>query len=184
MTLYTIGHSTRTFEQFLGILRRYDIRCVVDVRRFPSSRKFPQFNRGELERSLAGNDIRYIWIEKLGGRRHEPTDARSPNIGLRSPAFRNYADYMQSEEFRKALDEVIAVAKSCPTAIVCAEKLYFRCHRMLISDYMLTLGIDVLHIGISESAEADKPVHHVYTSCARLENGKLTYPAPVLPACG
>ena len=177
--IYTVGHSTRSLEEFLRVLRRYEIGCVVDVRRFPSSKKFPHFNRGELEKSLGENGIRYIWMEKLGGRRHGETSHDSPNSGLRSPTFRNYADYMLTEEFRGALGEVIALAEACPTAILCAERLYFRCHRMLISDYLTMLGMEVLHIGMSASAADDRPILHKYTSCAKIEDARLTYPSPL-----
>jgi len=176
MRIYTIGHSTRSFEEFLSVLRRYDIRCVVDVRRFPSSKKFPHFNRGGLEKSLAEKGVRYIWMEKLGGRRHGKTAPDSPNIGLWSPAFRNYADYMQAEEFREAISSLLDHAETCPTAIMCAERLYFRCHRMLISDYLKMLGVEALHIGTS--APDDQPIPHTYTSSARVGNGTLSYPDP------
>jgi uncharacterized protein (DUF488 family) len=175
VTLYTIGHSTRSLEEFLSVLRKYGIRCVLDVRRYPSSKKFPHFNRGELEKSLAGNAIRYIWMERLGGRRHGQANPDSPNAGLRSPAFRNYADSMQTEEFRDAVNSVLDDAKTCPTAIMCAERLYFRCHRMLISDYLKMLGAEVLHVGTGASFAEDKPIAHSYTSAARVRSGILTY---------
>lgn len=175
--IYTIGHSTRTFWDFLSVLRQHDIRCIVDVRRFPSSKKFPHFNRGGLERSLPENEIKYLWIESLGGRRHGQPAPDSPNAGLRSPAFRNYADYMQTERFREAINVLAAMAKTCPTAIMCAGKLYFRCHRMLISDYLMMLGMEVLHVGTSDSPSADRPILHTYTSCAKVRGGILTYPA-------
>jgi len=177
MTIYTVGHSTRTLDEFLRLLQQYSIRCVVDVRRFPSSKKFPHFNRDELEKSLPQNGIQYMWMESLGGRRHGKTDPHSPNIGLRSPAFRNYADYMQTEDFGKTISALMTVAKTCPTAIMCAERLYFRCHRMLISDYLKMTQVGVYHIGTSVSEENDSPVPHVYTSCAKVDNGKLTYPS-------
>ncbi len=176
MRIYTIGHSTRTFEEFLSVLKRYGIRCVVDVRRFPSSKTFPHFNRGELDRSLAENGIQYVWMEQLGGRRHGAPDPDSPNTGLRSPGFRNYADYMQTNEFGAAIDALVALAHRCPTAILCAEKLYFRCHRMLISDYLTLKGDEVFHVGTSTSAAEDSPIGHTYSSCAKAESGRLTYP--------
>lgn len=177
MRIYTIGHSMRCFEEFLAILTKYSIQCVADVRRFPSSRKFPHFNRGELEKSLGECGIRYIWMEKLGGRRHGKVAADSPNNGLRSPAFRNYADYMQTEEFQEAVDSLLDIAGACQTAILCAERLYFRCHRMLISDYLTMLGVEVFHIGTAATPVEDEPIPHKYTSGAQVANGKLTYPA-------
>ncbi len=163
-------------EEFLGFLRRYDIRCVADVRRFPSSRKFPHFNRGELAKSLRERGIEYIWMEQLGGRRHGQVAADSPNAGLRSPAFRNYGDYMLTEEFRGAIGLLMEQAELCPTAILCAERLYFRCHRMLISDYLRMMGVSVLHIGVAVSPGEDRAITHEYTSGAKLQDGRLAYP--------
>ena len=128
-----------------------------------------------MESALSENAIGYVWMEQLGGRRHGPTAPDSPNIGLRSPGFRNYVDYMQTEEFRAAMDDLVARAQRAPTAMLCAERLHFRCHRMLISDYLTVKGVEVLHIGSSASATADSPTHHTYTSCAKVENGRLTY---------
>jgi len=179
MRIYTIGHSTRSFEEFRGVLRKHGIQCVVDVRRFPSSRKFSQFNRKELENSLGENGIRYVWMEKLGGRRHGKVAADSPNSGLSSAGFRNYADYMQTEEFREAIRHLLDIGNACQTAILCAERLYFRCHRMLISDYLTMLGAEVLHIGTGATPLEDEPIPHKYTSGAQVANGKLTYPANV-----
>jgi len=175
--IYTVGHSTRDFDDFVSVLKRYGIRRVLDVRRFPSSKKFPQFNRGELERSLPENGIRYVWMESLGGRRHGEPALDSPNVGLRSAGFRNYADYMGTEEFRRAIDAVLAEAKLSPTAIMCAERLYFRCHRMLISDCLTAMGVRVLHIGTANTTADDRAIPHALTSCAIVENGRLTYPA-------
>ncbi|MDP2898296.1 MAG: DUF488 domain-containing protein [bacterium] len=179
MKVCTIGHSTRSFEQFWGVLRKHGIQCVVDVRRFPSSRKFPHFNRGELENSLGENGIRYVWMEKLGGRRRGKVAADSPNSGLRSPGFRNYADYMQTEEFQEAIRLLLDIAGACQTAILCAERLFFRCHRMLISDYLTMLGAEVLHIGTGATPVEDEAIPHKYTSGAQVANGRLTYPANI-----
>ncbi len=174
--IFTIGHSTRSTEEFVGVLQKYGIGCVVDARRYPSSRKFPHFNRGELEKALAENAIRYVWMENLGGRRHETTRGDTPNTGLRSAAFRNYADFMQTVEFREVIKSLLDEAETRPTAIMCAERLYFRCHRMLISDYMKMLGVEVLHVGTRPSLQKDLPIPHRYTSCASAKDGRLTYP--------
>lgn len=179
MRIYTIGHSTRCLEELLAVLTKYGIQCVVDVRRFPSSRKFPHFNRGELENSLGENGTRYVWMEKLGGWRHGKAAAQSPNGGLRSPGFRNYADYMQTEEFQEAIRSLLDIASTCLTAILCAERLFFRCHRVLISDYLTMLGAEVLHIGTGATLVEDEPIPHKYTSGAQVANGRLTYPAGI-----
>jgi uncharacterized protein (DUF488 family) len=122
-------------------------------------------------------------MEKLGGRRHGKVAADSLNSSLRSPGFRNYADYMQTEEFWEAIRHLLDIASACQTAILCAERLYFRCHRMLISDYLTMLGVEVLHIGTEATLDEDEPVLHKYTSGAQVANGRLTYPA-VVPQVG
>jgi uncharacterized protein (DUF488 family) len=175
MAVYTVGHSTRSLEEFLNLLKRHDVRRVADVRRFPSSRKFPHFNRGELEKSLPKNGIEYVWMERLGGRRHGQAAPDSPNAGLRTPAFRNYADYMLTAEFHSAINELLAGAEDCSTAIMCAERLHFRCHRMLISDYLTMSGVEVFHLGAAGCAAEDSPIPHKYTSCAKVRNDTLTY---------
>lgn len=157
----------------MAFLTKYGIRCVTDVRRFPSSRKFPHFNRGELEKSLGENGIRYVWMENLGGRRHEKVGGESPNSGLRSAGFRNYADYMMTEEFQEAIRSLLEIAGACDTALLCAERLFFRCHRMLISDYLTMLGVEILHIGTGAAPLEDEPIPHKYTSGVQVANGKL-----------
>ena len=180
MRICTVGHSTRSFEEFRGVLRKHGIQCVVDVRRFPSSQKFPHFNQKGLENSLGEDGIRYFWMEKLGGRRHGKVAADSLNSGLRSPGFRNYADYMQTEEFQEAIRVLLDIARACQAAILCAERLFFHCHRMLISDYLTMLGVEVVHTGTGATLVEDEPVPHKYTSGAQVANGKLTYPAGIL----
>ena len=144
--LFTIGHSTRNFDDFLSLLREFEISVLVDIRRFPGSRKFPHFNRQSLERALPASGIEYIWLEDLGGRRSGPDIAESLNPGLRNPSFRHYADYMQTEQFGLAVNRLLSIASAKAAAVMCAEKLFWRCHRRLLSDYLVAQGVHVEHI--------------------------------------
>lgn len=171
ITLYTIGHSTRSIEDFLSVLKSHQIETLVDVRAFPASRRLPHFNREAMERTLPEHDIRYLWMQALGGRRKRQLSAEeSPNVALRNESFRNYADYMLSPEFQRAADEVKALAAKSRTAVMCAELLFFRCHRMLVSDYFALRGDQVLHI-----QDANAPVPHRVTSEARWIEGRVIY---------
>lgn len=156
-TVFTIGHSTRTFEQYLGILKAHDIALLVDIRSFPMSRRMPWFNRENLEKELPAACISYRWLKELGGRRRKIlTD--SPNTGLRVQAFRNYADYMLTDEFRRAAGELVALAELQRTCIMCAEAVYFRCHRMLVSDWLTAHGHSVLHLQDTGAPRPHKPI--------------------------
>ncbi len=169
--VYTVGHSTRSAEQLLEVLRQAEIRAVADVRAFPSSRRHPQFNRAALADWLPEAGVEYVHMPALGGRRepHRP----SPNQGWRERGFRGYADYMATAEFAAALGELERQAASQRTAIMCAEALWWRCHRRLISDALTARGWDVEHLG-SGSA----PQRHELTSFAQLgEDGVITYPS-------
>lgn len=167
--LYTIGHSTRSFEELVEALHAHSIQTLVDIRSFPMSRRLPHFNGDHLGKALPGVGIQYVWMKSLGGRRKKIRDD-SPNIGLRSPSFRNYADYMLTMEFQNAATELIQLAEHSRTAYMCAERVYFRCHRMLVSDYLVAHGHEVLHI------DATGPVKsHKLTSEARLIDGQLIY---------
>ena len=131
--LYTIGHSTRTLDELIAALRAHQIQTLVDIRAFPMSRRLPQFNRDSLQETLPAAGIRYLWMRSLGGYRKKVLDD-SPNIALRNQSFRNYADYMLTPEFVQAASELVALAEQFPTAYMCAERPYFRCHRMMVSD--------------------------------------------------
>lgn len=144
--VFTIGHSNVCLEDFVSLLREFDIQTIVDIRKFPGSRKFPHFNREVLSERLDTQDIKYLWLESLGGRRYSSGSQTSLNKGLRAPGFRNYADYMQTDEFRTAVGQLLSVAATSRTAVLCAEKLYWKCHRRLLSDYLLAHGIEVMHI--------------------------------------
>lgn len=167
--LYTIGHSTRTIEELIAALHAHEIQTLVDIRAFPTSRRLPQFNREALEISPPASAIRYVWMKALGGYRKKILDD-SPNIALRSAGFRNYADYMLTPEFEQAVAELLALAENSRTAYMCAERVYFHCHRMLVSDWLVAHGHEVLHI------DADGPVKpHRLTPEARMADGRLIY---------
>jgi len=143
--LYTIGHSTRTLEELIEPLQAHKIATLVDIRAFPMSRRLPHFNREVLEQKLPEAGIAYVWMKELGGRRRKIRDD-SPNVALRNDSFRNYADYMLTVEFETAISQLLELAEKQPTAIMCAERVYFHCHRMLVSDYLVANGHDVLHV--------------------------------------
>jgi uncharacterized protein (DUF488 family) len=144
-TLYTIGHSTRPLEEFIAALQAHSVQTLVDIRSFPMSRRLPHFNREALEKSLAHFGIRYVWMPALGGRRKKIRDD-SPNIALRNDSFRNYADYMLTDAFWHGMEELIKLADQSRIAYMCAERVYFHCHRMLVSDWLVAHGHDVQHI--------------------------------------
>ncbi len=170
LTVWTIGHSTRSIDEFLEALRAFDIELVADVRSFPGSRRLPQFGSAELERSLVSNGIAYHWIPKLGGRRRVSPD--SHNTGWRHPAFRGYADHLDTEEFAEGLFELLNLANGLRTAVMCAEVLWWRCHRRIISDVLVSMGIEVIHI--RDATHSDQ---HLLDLPGRLSNGMLTYEA-------
>jgi uncharacterized protein (DUF488 family) len=167
--LYTIGHSTRPLADLIEALQGHTIQTLVDIRAFPMSRRLPQFNREALEKSLSEVGIRYVWMQALGGYRKKILED-SPNIGLRNASFRNYADYMLTPEFNKAMAELVSLAENLRTAYMCAERIYFRCHRMLVSDWLVGHGHDVMHI---DGSGAAKP--HQLTNEARMIDGELLY---------
>jgi uncharacterized protein (DUF488 family) len=144
-TLFTIGHSTRSLDELVEALHAHSISTLVDIRSFPMSRRMPHFNREQLEDSLPRNGIRYFWLKELGGRRKKILKD-SPNTALRNDSFRNYADHMMSEEFRRGISELLSLATQGRPAYMCAERVYFQCHRMLVSDYLVAHGHEVLHI--------------------------------------
>ena len=170
-TVWTLGHSTRPIDEFIGLLRTHQIRLLVDVRTVPRSRYNPQFNTDTLAQSLRDAGLRYRHLPELGGLRRPKKD--SINDGWRNTSFRGYADYMQTDEFLNALDVLMTESRLQPTAIMCAEAVPWRCHRSLIADALVIRGWDSRHI-MSET-KADP---HQLTSFARLEKGTLTYPRP------
>jgi uncharacterized protein (DUF488 family) len=168
VVVYTIGHSTRSVEEFLALLNREHVRALVDVRAFPMSRRHPHFNREQLARTLATNDIAYTHAPALGGRRSPHPD--SPNGGWRNPSFRAYADHMSTPSFRDAIDRLVADAAGVPTTVMCAEAVPWRCHRSLIADALMARGCEVRHL----LDAATNP--HTLTEFARVVDGEVTYP--------
>ncbi|WP_330336029.1 DUF488 domain-containing protein [Streptomyces sp. NBC_00557] len=166
----TVGHSTRDFGEMLEMLRNNEVTCLVDVRSFPSSRKFPQWNQAAIIDALPPG-IAYRWIPKLGGRRHTPKGVPSENGAWRVKAFRDYADYMAGEEFAEGLGELLELAERERPAIMCSEAVPWRCHRRLITDALITAGVEVVHIMSPTTA---KPA--VLDQHARVRHGHLTYP--------
>ena len=168
-TVYTIGHSTRSLDELIGALTAHGIKVLVDIRSLPMSRRMPHFNRESLETTLPQSGIRYVWLKELGGRRRKIRDD-SPNIALRNDSFRNYADHMLTEEFQRGIAELLGLAYQTRTAIMCAERVYFHCHRMLVSDWLTAHGHEVLHI---DGAGPVKP--HKLMEEARMIEGQLLY---------
>ena len=171
MRIWTVGHSTRAIDEFISLIQANDIKLLADVRSLPGSRRYPQFNKEMLAGSLGKAGIHYEHFPELGGRRKPRSDSR--NRAWRNASFRGYADYMETEEFRKGVERLLDLAAGAgPTAIMCAEAVWWRCHRSLISDYLKAADIEVMHI-----LDANKVEPHPYTSAARIVNGKLSYAA-------
>ena len=167
-TIWTIGHSTHSFDVFLSMLNSFKIGILADVRRFPGSGKFPHFNKDVLKTSLQEHNISYMHFEDLGGRRK--TSADSKNTGWKSSSFRGYADYMETDSFKAAMEELEKTAIKARTAYMCSEAVWWRCHRSMISDYLKVPGWKVMHIMSVTKAE-----EHPFTAPARIVNGKLNY---------
>ena len=166
--IYTIGHSTRSLEELVSLLEAHGVRQVADVRTIPRSRRHPHFAGEALSRSLPAARIMYSHFAALGGLRKPRPD--SPNTAWRHEGFRGYADYMTTADFDRALDALIAFASGGPTAIMCAEAVWWRCHRQLVADALVARGIEVRHIMSIDSAPP-----HALTSFARVEAGKVSY---------
>ncbi|HTF31985.1 MAG TPA: DUF488 domain-containing protein [Flavitalea sp.] len=167
-TIWTIGHSTRSFEEFGAMLHSFSIELVADVRSYPGSRKFPQFNKEALEVSLSQTNIRYVHLKDLGGRRKAKPDSK--NSGWRHANFRGYADYMETSAFEEGVRELINNAMKLRIAYMCSEAVWWRCHRSLISDYLKVRGWKVMHI-----MSVGKAGEHPYTAPARIVKGELNY---------
>ena len=170
-TIWTIGHSTRALEEFLDLLAEYRIEAIADVRRFPGSRRYPHFASDALAVTLPAHGIAYQWIPKLGGRRK--VQPGSPNTAWRNASFQGYADYTATVEFAEGLAELLELAASKRTALMCAEAVWWRCHRSIIADVLKLRGIEVIHI-----VDATHTTVHPYTSPARIVDGRLSYAPP------
>jgi|SRR5215471_952008 len=168
ISLWTIGHSTLSIEDFIAGLKSFEIAVLVDVRSFPGSRRYPHFNREKLSGSLLRAGIRYEHFPELGGRRRPRPD--SLNMTWRNESFRGYADYMETREFREGIERVLAIAAEQRVAIMCSEAVWWRCHRSMISDYLKVKGVKVTHIMGTGKSEP-----HPFTSAARVVDGELSY---------
>jgi uncharacterized protein (DUF488 family) len=169
-SVWTVGHSTRSLEELVAILHGADIEVLADIRTVPRSRRMPQFNTETLAEQLPQSGIGYVHLGNLGGFRRSHGD--SPNDGWRNASFRGYADYMQTEQFTEALQELVDLAGNGRTAIMCSEALPWRCHRSLVADALTVHGIEVTHLLGGGRSQA-----HALTSFARVEGERITYPA-------
>ncbi len=164
----TIGHSTRTLEELVEMLHSFQIEMVADIRSYPGSRRYPHFNKEALELSLPENNIQYVHLKDLGGRRK--ANPNSKNTAWRHIAFRGYADYMETGAFKEGIKELEKIALKQRTAYMCSEAVWWRCHRSMVSDYLKVHGWKVMHImGVGKEEE------HPYTAPARIVNGELSY---------
>ena len=193
MRIWTIGHSTRTIDEFISLLKENEINLLADVRAWPGSKRYPHFNKDALAESLNAHGIRYEHFPELGGKRKSKPDSR--NTAWRNASFRGYADYMETEQFQKGIERLLGIAGQgaaawaaaeirhdgweavtpCAIAIMCAEAVWWRCHRSLIADYLKARGVEVLHV-----LGANKVEPHPYTPAARIVNGELSYEAESL----
>jgi uncharacterized protein (DUF488 family) len=167
-TIWTVGHSTRSLEEFISLLTAHEITALVDVRSFPGSRRYPHFSKSALLQSLPSHGILYEHSPELGGRRRP--SGSSKNTAWKNASFRAYADHMESEEFRKGIEALLKLASTGRAAIMCAEALWWRCHRSLIADFLKAKGVKVIHILDNKKTE-----EHPYTSAARMVDGELSY---------
>ena len=168
--MWTVGHSTRSVEEFIDLLHGFGIALLADVRRFPGSRRYPHFASEALANSLPAHGIAYQWIPRLGGRRKVQPD--SPNTAWRNASFQGYADYTATAEFAEGLAELLQLAARQRTAMMCAEVVWWRCHRSIVSDVLKLRGIEVIHI-----IDATHTTEHPYTSAAHVMDGRLSYAA-------
>ena len=168
VTVYTVGHSNRGLDEFLGLLKGGGVDTLADIRKLPGSNKHPHFNQDVLAASLAHVGIEYVYLKELGGRRGRNKDSR--NTAWRNMSFRAYADHMETDEFRRGVDSLLELARGGRVAVMCAEALWWRCHRALVADYLKAAGVNVYHI-MSETAV--KP--HPYTFAAKVIGNKLSY---------
>ena len=169
LQLFTLGHSTRTIERLIRVVTAYNIEILVDIRRYPKSHRNPQFSSNTIKQELSKNRIQYLWLPELGGRRKGLGES-SKNKCWKNQSFRNYADYMETESFRKGIDELLKLSAEGTVAIMCAEALYWRCHRSMIADFLKSLNVQVTHIFDEKKAHV-----HEYTQCAKIIDGYLTY---------
>jgi len=168
LSIWTIGHSTLALADFVERLQSFQIQTLVDVRSFPGSRRYPQFNKENLGQSLTAVGVEYLHFKELGGRRRARPD--SQNVAWRNESFRGYADYMETKDFAQGISRLLEVAREQRAAILCSEAVWWRCHRSMIADYLKANGVEVIHIMAPGKSEA-----HPFTSAARIVDGQLSY---------
>ena len=166
--IWTIGHSTRTQEHFINMLQSFSIKMLIDIRTYPGSSRYPHFNKENLEIVLPENNIGYVHLKSLGGRRQSKPGSK--NTSWKNAAFRGYADYMETNEFKNAIRELEAIAIKQRTAYMCSEAVWWRCHRSMVSDYLKANGWTVYHI-----MEIEKSTEHTYTKPTKIIDGQLSY---------
>jgi len=166
--IYTIGHSTHSMDDLIAMLQSFGISTLADIRHFPGSRKYPHFNKENLSVTLKKSGINYVHLEDLGGRRKVRKDSK--NTRWRNESFRGYADYMETEAFKKGIEKLEAIALEQPTVYMCSEAVWWRCHRSMVSDYLKAKGWTVWHIMAVGKAE-----EHPYTSPARISQNRVYY---------
>ena len=166
--IWTIGHSTHPIEEFIVMLQSFEIKVLADIRSYPGSKYCPQYNKEILQKTLKSAGIEYLHMPDLGGRRK--TNPDSKNTAWKHPAFRGYADYMETDSFKEGIQELENIATKKFTAYMCSEAVWWRCHRSLVSDYLKIRGWNVWHI-----MDAGKITEHPYTKAAHIKNGKLSY---------
>ncbi len=170
MRIFTVGHSTHSLDELVGLLAGHGVQCVADVRKHPGSRRYPQFGSEALARDLPAHGIQYRHLPALGGRRRPRTD--SPNGGWEHPAFRGYADYALTEPFTAGVEELCGLARARPTAVMCAEAVWWRCHRRLIADRLVALDETVCHIG----SDGGLTEHALAPFAVAQADGRVRYP--------
>lgn len=168
--LFTIGHSTHTTREFIRILKAHDIELLADIRHYPGSRYCPQFGKARLKRNLERNGIDFVHLVSLGGRRRPDKESKK-NLGWRSPQFRGYADYMQTEEFEAAIEELMKLAEKKNAVIMCSEAVPWRCHRSMVADVFIARGWKVIDLFTEKIARV-----HAITKFAKTRKGRVTYP--------
>lgn len=166
--IYTIGHSTYSFTAFLLMLQAFQIKTLIDIRALPGSRKFPQYDKDDLAQSLTQAGIQYVYLKSLGGRRK--THKQSKNSRWKNTSFQAYADYMETPAFEEGIKDLEQMAKESLTVIMCAEAVWWRCHRSMIADYLKAKGWEVRHI-----MHTNKATEHPYTSSARVVGDRVFY---------
>jgi uncharacterized protein (DUF488 family) len=171
LVIWTVGHSTRSIQEFIAVLKAHCIEMVADVRSFPRSRRHRHFDSQPLAQALHDAGIEYVWLPTLGGRRRSRPD--SPNTAWRSKSFRAYADYMQTDQFREGVTQLLTLAREKRAVVMCAEAVWWRCHRSLIADFLKASGVKVVHI-----FDETKTEEHPYTPAAQVRDGRLSYEGP------